>query len=51
MLIGAGLSLAAGQCLMPLSWTVSGAGSPTLALAYSLLAAVTITAAHDLRQP
>jgi len=51
MLIGAGLSLAAGQCLVPLIWTVPGAGSPALALAYSLLAAVTITAAHDLRQP
>lgn len=51
MLIGAGLSLAAAQCLIPLSWAVPGADSPTLALAYSLLAAATIIAAHDLRQP
>jgi hypothetical protein len=51
MLIGAGLSLSAGQCLIPLIWTVPGAGSPTLALAYGLLAAVTITTAYDLRQP
>lgn len=49
MLIGAGLSLAAGQSFIPLIWTVPGAGSLTLALALSLLAAATITAAHDLR--
>jgi hypothetical protein len=49
MLIGAGLSLAAGQSFIPLIRTVPGAGSLTLTLALSLLAAATITAAHDLR--
>ena len=48
-LIGAGLSLAAGQSLIPLIRTTPGTGSLTLALALSLLAAATITAAHDLR--
>jgi hypothetical protein len=51
MLIGTGLSLAAGQSLIPLTRTAPGTGSLTLALALSLLAAATITAAHDLRQP
>ena len=47
-LIGAGLSLAAGQSLIALIRTAPGTGSLTLALALSLLAAATITAAHDL---
>lgn len=48
-LIGAGLSLAAGQSLIPLIRTAPGAASLILALALTLLAAATITAAHDLR--
>ena len=48
-LIGAGLSLAAGQSLIPLIRAAPGTGSLTLALALSVLAAATITAAHDLR--
>jgi hypothetical protein len=49
MLIGAGLSIAAGQSFIPLIRTAPGAGSLALALALSLLATATITAAHDLR--
>ncbi len=49
-LIGAGLSLAAGQSLIALIRSAPGTGTLTLALALSLLAAATITAAHDLRQ-
>lgn len=49
-LIGAGLSLAAAQSLIPLIRSAPGTGTLTLALALSLLAAATITAAHDLRQ-
>jgi hypothetical protein len=50
-LTGAGLSLAAAQSLIPLIRAAPGTGSLTLALALALsvLAAATITAAHDLR--